>query len=515
MRHVVSLPIKMKLPTLNTSSLIRTLGICLISSAAMAQSDSSNYMSWLESFEIPRSERIDIFSQTAYGAPVCISSHDGNIFIRPMNTNTGSPKKTLAIRSNESKRIEQYQHSGDTLFALVRSVERMKEDAFEVVLYSIKGDSLAQLHRHRVELNELEGKKNTSPFYFRISPNGKRTLVVRQFGFSKTSAAAIMVEAYNTGSKKVNSRQLSLPFDADDVEILEAAVDDQGIVYLAAKTGIKLNSPFMRKYLIYTFNPRTKLLHEFDLSADKAYIQEVSLKVQPSFLQVLSLYSNDPFMQNESLGYAYVCIDSGGSIIKEKIMTAYSANMIANNRKGGETNFNSIEQLHVDQIFEINGVPLLLFDKRYRDQVCTTDPRTGIMTCTDQFHFEGINIENLADLSKSTTIKRKQLDYEKLGPYVDHQTIKAEDGIVVLYNDHYKNSSIVAEKVMNNPSRSRLRYVHYRVNGDIQTKFITDQKLGYVSISTVTGYHRDGKIYSLFSSGRDYKIGVANLDEIE
>lgn len=506
-------PIKTRLQYTFQNSIASVAFLLLLVSGTFAQVDSAAFSMLPGSFEIPRNERIDKLAPTGSGGPIVLSSQNGALFIRPIDLASGKAKTTLSIRSNDTKKVDQYEHRGDSIFALVRTTDRAEPDWYECVIYTLTGDSLTQAHRHTIDIPSGT-QKNPQPIYFRPSSNGKYNLVCRQSAYVKGASASVNIEISAFPENDITPFTLPLPFDADDLTIAGASIDNKGIVYLAAKTGIKLNSPFMRKYLVYSFNPKTKELHEFDLSADKIFVQDMSIFTRDSSLQVTAFYSTDPFSQSASNGYLFVQIDSAGAKVVKRAVNAFRAEMVTAQQGGEGVSGNMIDDLVLNASFDCNASPVLIMDKQYRDQICTTDPRTGIITCTDQFHFEGISIEHLTDRNKSVTLGRRQIDYDKAGQYVSHQSYQLGKNIVVLYNDHYKNESVDAERIMNNPGRSVMRYYVYSCDGPTKSKLISDERSDYVFVSTLHGYHSKRDIMVLYSSGRDYKIAVLNVDAL-
>lgn len=478
----------------------------------LAAQDYTDAVVWKNPFDIPRSEHIEKLTTNAAGAPLILSTYDRALLIRPVDATSGLPKKLLSIRSNDKKSIEQYKHHGDSIFALVRSHEKEKSDLYETVIYTLTGDSLAEAYRNEVAIPQSEAKKSNRPIFFTTSDNGKYSLTCRQLAFDK-GKATVFVEITSFSQKKNQHFELPTSFDGDDLEVLGASVDNQGIAYFAAKTGIKLNSPFRRKFLIYSFNRKTKELHEFDLSSDKVFLQDLIIKTYAHGIMVLSLYANDPFAQDESNGFAFVQIDSLGAEIVQKRIHPYSKDMVMIHQ-GEQSDDIFIDNLFIDNIFNCSGTPIFIVDKRYRDQVCTTDPRTGIMTCTDQFHFDGITIENVADPARSTTIKRRQIDYERVGPYVSQQSFVLDDRVIVLFNDHFKSDD-ATERIMNNPSRSVMRYASLSLNGEVfNTSLTHERQSDFIFMPIVPGYQRQDRITVLSSNGRSFRMGEIQLDRL-
>lgn len=459
-------------------------------------------------FQIPREEKIEFFKPTSTAAPVILSTTDEALFIRPMDMSTGQPLKTLAIRSNETKKIDLYALAGDSIFALVRTEQNGQTTAHEAVIYTLTGNELGQAHRHTIALPETHGKRNINELFFTVSKSGKRLAVVQQDVYLPSpTRASVFVEVASFPDDSIEHFSLPMPFDADDLQILGASVDDSGTVYFGAKTGIKLNSPFLRKYLVYAFSPRLQEMHEYDLSVDKKYVQDITLKVEGTQLYIVALFAEDPFAQGNSSGYLFVQLDSSGTRISQRKEVYYSAAVKqafdAESAQGNK----EVSDVFLNNIHTLNGTPVAIMERHYQDQVCTTDPRTGIITCTNQFHHEGILVENLNDPSQSQFIGRNQVDYNKPGPYTGMGSYEVGGSVFVLYNDHHKNESTTADRVMNTANRAVLRYVEVGRGAMRSAPLVADDQNDYIYLPAATGHVAGGKIAVLLSNGRDFRVG--------
>ena len=303
-----------------------------------------------------------------------------------------------------------------------------------------------------------------------------------------------------------------MPFESDDIEITGITISNDGLVFIGAKTGIKLNSPFLRKHLLYSFNPVSKELHEFDLSVDKLFIDRMAIKNLNSQIHVLALFSSDPFKQGQSAGFTYFKLDSLGAQVEEKDILMFEAKTILG-FNGEAKKEQGIEDLTVQDVLQDKESKWAIMDQRYLDQVCTTDPRTGIITCTDQYHFDGILLKSLTDSEKTHFIGRDQVDYNTSGDYMGHQSFLINGKLIVLYNDHIKNTSTNSDRVMNNPGRSTLRYVF--VNGENQLVSDVYQGLDdFVLLASVPGYQNKDNVVLLLSNGKEFKLGTIDTSRL-
>jgi len=466
----------------------------------------------LNEFDIPRTETIELFQNTSTGSPVILSSKGDVIFIRPINVETGLPIRLLSIRSNDTKKVKEHILRGDSLFCLIKSMEEDQPISYESVIYSLRGDVLSEAHRHQITFEEGPETKTAQRIHFTASNNGKIGLIVRQHAFSKNERASVFIEITRFPSKITRNHTIRLPFDSDDVEITGVSITNKGIVNLAVKTGVKINSPFLRKHMIYSFLPEQKQLHEYDLSLEKHFLKDILIQTINNETHTLALYSQDPFEQAQTDGFVYLEIDTSGTKVKFKNVVPFSDKVISEMQDPSGRQSSHVDHLYPSDFLKLNGNIVALFDQQYIDQVCTTDPRTGIITCTDQYHYDGLLLQSTSAEEESSVIARRQIDYKSKGPYIGHQAFSSKGRIIIFYNDHSKNESAFAERAMNNPSRAAVRYVYTDNNRELQSGMlpILDD---YILFSSAPGFENKGSISMLFSDGKNFKVGRINPHE--
>lgn len=463
------------------------------------------------SFEVPKNERVRLVHITPAGDPIIVSTTNDAIFLRPMDPATGFPTRLLAIRSNEVKQVKQFEMIGDSIICLVQSSEASTRQ-YETVVYTIRNNMLAEAHRRTVEFNESQAKKNAQPLHFNVSTNGKWTLVARQLAYSRNKKATLFVELCKHPEDSVIRKRLPLPYEADDIIILGTWVGDDGILYFTAKTGVKLNSPFLSKWLVYSFNATNDELHEFDLTINKVFPNELKMHMTSQGLVIAAPYATNPFKTREAAGFLYVSLNKQGTAVTSKAVQPFLPALMMPFQNEDQRDEDHIQHISLNKIIEAANAPLLLMAQSYSDQICTTDPRTGIMTCTDQYYHNAIMVCNPLNQVQSMIIERRQMDYNNEGPYLGEQAFEFDGKFITLYNDHAKNEGIQAQRVMNNPSRAALRYVVYAPDSKIETAMMETQGIqGQIFLASVPPVIRDNTAYMVYSNGRDFSMATLDL----
>ncbi|MDP4663833.1 MAG: hypothetical protein NWS74_09220 [Salibacteraceae bacterium] len=496
------------------------LCLALVFSLAQAQDEIAdsllNIALWGDEFELPRAENIKELRVLRNGNPLLVTADQDHIYLRGMEPESLFPGSSITLTSTEEKTIADYAIVGDSLHTLIKVGSKSKGYSHELVIYRIAGQNQGEVLRKDVGINISNLQKSVQPIFFGVSDNGNYTIACRQTKFLPHQLATFHVSLSN--NVKGNEAQFELPtqIEGDDLKILAAAAADNGLAYIVALAGIKLNSPFRKKYLLYSFDPKANTLHEFDFAAQDIFNQELILDIDAEGVKAVALYHTDPLTENQSNGYTYIRFNAAGTDVIDKNINAFSAEMIKAHYEEKELlSANEISSLYLNKLVMCGDIPMVVFEKFYKDQICQTDPRTGIITCTDQFHYNGLTFENLNNRQNSVTINRQQIDYDFQGNYTSHQIVADSNRLLVFYNDHYKNVGLSADKVMNNASRSAMRLVVVNCNNTLETwKLTEDRQADFAFMPSIEMPRFQSNVYLLSSNGRAFKLGKIDLAKL-
>lgn len=456
--------------------------------------------------EIPKSEEILDFTLSSNNTPILISRFGETMILHDLTSDdTGTP---LFIRQNEQTSLVAHELEKDRLTLLEKS--GIGDDkAFILRRLNLKGNSVEEEMNHsfRLERRRTSGPK-TRPI-LTVSDDNKVVAVCQQAGFNRSAKAEFNVFLVDS----LGPRRFHLPseYDSDDVQLLGATVSENSLVYLGVIAGVKLNSPFRKRYLIYSFNPADSVLTEFDLSSQDLFIRDVVIRSSEDGLRVAALYNADPLDEDHSTGYIYLKLTADGKEIEKRIVSTFDLSFVRSHVGPEITEVEPVKFIYVVDILTIGDKSVLAIEKQYQDQLCTADPRTGMLNCTDQFHFDGITLIDAVGQRAFLHMGRRQIDYDRRSLFSSHAIQSLEDGgVMFLYNDHFKNTGLGPGKAMNNPNRSELRSVTIGTSGQHVTKQITrDRQAGGV-FSPLFGIARyDGMLYYPAINGRSLRaIGV-------
>ncbi|MEX2597314.1 MAG: hypothetical protein WEC59_10340 [Salibacteraceae bacterium] len=453
---------------------------------------------------IPRSEQILQLTILEDSLPAVISSYGESLLLRTFTSQNSPNAKPHLVFSNIDHELLGYQVIGSTFQILSKKAEDKASREYSISTVVYQADSLKRGNEIEFNLSKKKFETNNNSLFFKKSLNDSFLLVCQQEAFRQGQKTVINVFVFSQDTTM--NFHLPSDFDSDDFELAGASIDNAGTIYFAGKTGIKLNSPFRKKHLIYSFDPFEKVLTEFDLASNDFFIQDMLISSCDSGFAIGLLYSTDPLINSKTNGYSFIRSTKEGKSIGTRLGGTFSE-QTRTSQQDSESRDLYISDLFLDKMYDFENQPVIVLEKKYNDQICTADPNTGIMTCTDQYHFNNISFENTKFPEKSTTVERRQIDYDKPSEYTGHSIVKNDDELWLFYNDHFRNEGPVPSKIMNNASRSVVRFAKIDLRGKtISGVLSTDRQNDYIFMPQKGIIRHKNLAHYLTKNGDDYRV---------
>ncbi|GEM_PF-511258 len=473
--------------------------------------DYRDLIKWGPEFSVDRSFRLREVITLRDGSAAIIGANEDGLFHFKFSSDGSYLGAEKLLESELS--LYGYISIGDSLFVLDAEQERNLRK-ISIRLYNLAASNSSEVLQTFVTRFEFS-RKARNRLVWSVSNNAEHWMVSQQGKFSKGTDTQLEVRTFQLSTGDTGRLNLKLPYASDDFEYLDGLVSDSGTVFMSGKTGVQLNSPFRRKFLLFSYGPESKELREFNINPQDLFLQEVKLHASDSGVTAVGLYSQDPFADNQTSGYLLAELDSKGIQVRDKYIQAYSSSDISRNEVTGSVGRQgSIEDFFLQEMVPANGW-YGVFEKRFLDQVCTTDPRTGIMDCTDQFNYLGLTVVNLENPGQSAFIDRRQLDFNTPGMYVTNVNLPVGDNLVVLYNDHFKNGPTSTDRVMNNATRSAIRAIIVGPDLGLSTVRLTSERQSdFVFVSKISCSGIDSGAYVLSSNGKQYRLGFLTYADL-
>ncbi|MEQ9186744.1 MAG: hypothetical protein RLP15_03355 [Cryomorphaceae bacterium] len=466
---------------------------------------------WSPSISVPKSEDILEFTLVDGSTPALITQFGESLIMRRFSDI--EDERPLFIRNKGESKLIAKNISGDAV-TLVEGLGPTSQGAFRLTRIRLHSTHLEPFYSVDFNLSRNGKASLLKPLMLAVSEHGDKVAICQQQHFQRSSKSEFNVLI--SDSKQAKLFHLPSDYDSDDVDLLGATIDSAGIVYLGVVAGVKLNSPFRKRFLIYSFNPRDSVLTEFDLSSQDLFIQDVVIRASDMGLFVAALYNSDPLEDRKSTGYIFIKLTADGKEIEQRIISTFDLSMVSNYLGAEQVKEAAVDNIYIQDVLLLGENPVLAIEKHYQDQICTADPRTGMLNCTDQFHFDGITLIDIMGRRTFLSIGRHQIDYDKRSSYSSHVSAPVGKGAqLFLYNDHFKNANIQSDKVMNNPNRSVVRYVLIQSDGSYTSSTLNDGRQSDFVFTPKYGLPLfNDSLYILTLDNRNLRTGKVVLDKL-
>ena len=480
---------------------------CLVYSGVAQDS----IVEWGASIEIPKSEEIIHYTLVDDSVPALISKYGESMIMRSFTkTPQGYP---LFIRTEQDPKLEAYNLMNDKLFTLV-SDSKDDQSQYSIIGYKLSSSRADKILEQSINQASNSAFNKNRELFFSVSKDGTHILLCQQTAYVKHSKTAFSV--ITSHNEKLEYVSLPSEFDGDDVTLLGATIDNDGIVYFATETGIKLNSPFRKKYLVYSFHPASKTLTEFDLTSSEFFILDLVVTTSDNGAVITCLYSTDPLIEDKSTGYTFVKLNNDGLDIDRRLAGNFDEKMIALlGEEEEEDGLRSVKDLFLSKTIALDGETWVALEKRYKSRICTADPHTGIMTCSDQYHYNAVAFENIFNTSKSVIINKRQIDYDSPGIFTKQAIIQHNNEIFMFYNDHFKNIGGGHEYVMSNTNRSVIRFAKINSASGLENGVLENgRQTNFVFVPAYGIAQHKNYSFLLAADGKFFRVGKLDLNRL-
>lgn len=377
--------------------------------------------------------------------------NDEEYYLATINLFTLEKRPTIKLpldflRSKE-KDIVDFVTVGNTICAFYTQFNRSDDKSFLMVSqYDKKGRPI----RENIKLDSLQiySSSRRGNFYIHPDPQHSSFLVLPVEPFEKAGNQKIRYTIYNQELKVEASRNFDLPFKAREVEIDQIEVGEDHNAYFL----IKITDLFKRwspgapnfKYIMIESLADHVEIKEYEFDLNPKSISDIAFSLDSNRLKVFGLYSDNGRASQESSGFFFITIDPENRIILNTSLSAYpedlALNYISENQygKGREP-----EELRVKDILSFkDGKTAVVLEQFIYREICNTDMRTGIITCTENYYYNDLSIVFLnasGALTSFNIIPKAQFSSDIHSNQLSFFTLQNPENMWVLFNDHPRN----------------------------------------------------------------------------
>jgi hypothetical protein len=354
------------------------------------------------------------------------------------------------------------------ILAFATHYDRTKDMHFA---YAEMLDEHATVLRSWTEVGRIpaDKKSNRGTFYFGLSQDSSGILIVANPPYEKYADEKFALSLVDAELNVRWKHDILPPYKDQYFELDNFIVSDSGDVYMLAtiskdSKGLsrkqrRSNPQYYHSALVY--NPQTAELSEYTIKLDPKFISNIIMSVTATGDIICSgFYSNTS--SNAIIGTFYLKIDKrtkqivheGTMDFPTEFLTQFmSAKRAAKNKELYDYSLRYLVQ-------RPDGGAILVAEQYYEYEVCNTDPRTGIQTCTRYYYYNDIIVVNISPEGKidwARKIPKLQVSHNDGGNYLSFAFAVSDNVLYFMFNDNPRNLDVPAGtkyRYMSNLKRS-------------------------------------------------------------
>lgn len=316
---------------------------------------------------------------------------------------------------------------------------------------------------------KADRRSNRGTFYFKIAEDSSGVLIVANPPYEKYADEKFTLSFIDANLNVKWKNDILPPYKDEYFALDNYVVTDSGDVYMLA-TISKDQSAMSRKerritptyyHSVLMYHPGTNELSEYEIKLDPKFISNIIMAVTDSGDIICSgFYSN--VSSNAIIGTFYMKIDKetkqvvkqGTMDFSQEFLTQFmSRKRAAKNKELYDYNLRYLVQRE-------DGGALLVAEQYYEYEVCSTDPKTGVQTCTYYYYYNDIIVVNIdpdGKIAWTKKIPKLQVSHGDNGYFLSFAFAVSGNELYFMFNDNPKNLNVPpggTYKYMSNLKRS-------------------------------------------------------------
>ena len=154
-------------------------------------------------------------------------------------------ERPIFIRSAGDARLVAKNLTGDVV-TMLEKPGKLNGGRYRLSRSRLSSSAVTKFYTHDFQMSRKAQNGLQNPLILAVSERGETVAICQQQIFQRASKGEINVLI--TSDERSRLFHLPSDYDSDDIELLGATVDTAGIVYLGVVAGVKLNSPFRKRY---------------------------------------------------------------------------------------------------------------------------------------------------------------------------------------------------------------------------------------------------------------------------
>lgn len=302
-----------------------------------------------------------------------------------------------------------------------------------------------------------EKKRNSGSYNFVLSEDSSKVLMIRNEPFEKYANEKFTFKVFNDSMNLVWEKALELPYKDKMFSLTNYKVDNDGNVYMLASIE-KDQAGTTRKerrtkpqyyYNILFYDHVAGNLNEYVVNLNDKYISDINFVIDTKGDMVCAgFYSNKS--SNALIGAFYLKINKATKNIDVKGFKDFEKDFLEQfmSAKKASKNKELYNYSLRDLVLRDDGGAILVAEQYYVVQVCTTDPKTGVTTCTYHYYYNDIIVVSIGADGKiawSKKIPKYQHSVNDGGYYSSFAFSVSKNKMYFMYNDNPKSAALPLE----------------------------------------------------------------------
>lgn len=313
---------------------------------------------------------------------------------------TSSQQLSIPFTKAKDKNVIGFLPVENTLCVFFSDFNRANQKNYlRVSQFNAKGQPI----KDNILLDSIEVFSASRRGTFNITTNPQKTnfLVFPVEPFEKAANQKIRYSIWDKNLNPITQRNFDMPYKAREVELTQLNLGEDDNAYFL----IKITDLFRRwspglpnfKYVMIESFSTSNEIKEYEVTLPGKSISNLGFSLNNETLTLLGLYSDNAKTQEESSGYFYIQINTQQRKIVNSNFQGYPKTLM-----GQYLNENQLlkgkeleEFLIVHFMPHINHTASFATEQYLFREVCTTDMRTGIVSCQQYYYYNDIVEFNL------------------------------------------------------------------------------------------------------------------------
>jgi len=452
----------------------------------------------------------------------------GKTYVQRVDNMTLLPQytKELKLESSKGNKPLEYQvmtRMGENpiLFATY-----FNKDKNKIELYGRKYDLEAEPIEKDKKIAEFSStrKQQIEAMNFVASEDSTSMLTYFTERFDKYENEKIDFHLFDKNLDERWSRNIEFPYKGKNFSIFRVKLAADGRVFLLVKVykerDNQRNSNVFR-YGVVTFSGDTSLIEDYGIELGNEFINDIDFSVDSSGNVVCAgLYSE--LGLNNASGSFFIKIDREKKQISEQVLTPFESDFAAQFTDG--TRFRKKSELSdfkMDHLVHFkDGSYALVAEQYILDEVCFTDFRTGMISCTNYYYYNNIVVVKMmanGEVEWAANIPKFQESVNDFGIYSSYAFGVSGNSMYFVFNENEDNLKINNQKEMQAMTkiRSAVQVVcKLNSNGSFSRKALSGdkKKSNFYFVPENSSQISENSLLLMGFTNNKFRLGVLPLD---